>query len=202
MSDPGKCSLHQPLTGIIPQFAAAPGIFTYTSNVSNATYTFNTFKDGQAAAQSYCVDLGGHLVAYRNEKEQVLVTACRLAGHRPRRGLCKHLHGCILRLRSAFPPQHWIAIPLCWPVICIAPGRSPASAAGGRRGTWKATSTTRACCFPPTTSSTGSACSPSPFGVVPLAPSRGWTAPSPAPVWTATVAGWAAAAGAAAGAAV
>ena len=93
------------LLGITPQFAAAPGIFTYTSNVSNATYTFNTFKDGQAAAQSYCVDLGGHLVAYRNEKEQVLVTACRLAGHRPRRGLCKHLHGCMRCSEVPSPPS-------------------------------------------------------------------------------------------------
>jgi hypothetical protein len=43
----------------------APGIFTYTSNLTNATYTFNTFKETQAGAQNYCVDMGGHLVAYK-----------------------------------------------------------------------------------------------------------------------------------------
>lgn len=51
--------------------SAAPNVFTYQSPINNATYILNTNKMSQPQAQAYCVDQGGHLVAYGSEAEQV-----------------------------------------------------------------------------------------------------------------------------------
>jgi hypothetical protein len=73
------------------------------SNLTNATYILNTNRMSQAAAQGYCVDQGGHLVAYANEAEQ------------------RDIEGYFYRSGVLFPTYHV----LYWMGLITKPVRAP-----------------------------------------------------------------------------
>jgi hypothetical protein len=52
-------------------YAAAPGVFNYTSRINNSTYMLNTNPMAYQGAESFCNDYGGHLVSYGSGAEQV-----------------------------------------------------------------------------------------------------------------------------------
>jgi hypothetical protein len=61
-------------------YPAAPGIFYYTSEISNLTYIFSQFVSNFTVAQQFCSDNGGHLISYDSKEEQQEV--------RGKRGTC------------------------------------------------------------------------------------------------------------------
>jgi hypothetical protein len=78
-------------------------VFTYQSNITNATYILNTNKMSQTAAEGYCVDQGGHLVAYATETEQ------------------RDIEGYFYRSGFLFPTYHV----LYWMGLIAKPVRAP-----------------------------------------------------------------------------
>ncbi len=53
-----------------PPRCAAPGVFWYTSEITNSTYILNQFAGNFTNATSFCNDNGGHLVSYVSVEEQ------------------------------------------------------------------------------------------------------------------------------------
>lgn len=51
-------------------FVAAPGIYYYSSELTNNTYILNQFVSNFSKAQQFCNDNGGHLVDYASKDEQ------------------------------------------------------------------------------------------------------------------------------------
>jgi hypothetical protein len=51
---------------------AAPGIYYWTSDMSNNTYILNQFVSNFTVAQQFCNDNGGHLVSYNSFEEQLV----------------------------------------------------------------------------------------------------------------------------------
>lgn len=53
-------------------WCAAPGIYYWTSDMSNNTYILNQFVSNFTVAQQFCNDNGGHLVSYNSLEEQLV----------------------------------------------------------------------------------------------------------------------------------
>jgi hypothetical protein len=66
-------------------------VYTYVSNVTNATYMFNTNATDGYSAQAFCNANGAHLVSYGSlEEQQEVRTSCSPV-HEPRRRLAAAL---------------------------------------------------------------------------------------------------------------
>jgi hypothetical protein len=56
--------------GDLAAASAAPGIYYYTSEISNNSYILNQFVSNFTKAQEFCTDNGGHLAAFASLEEQ------------------------------------------------------------------------------------------------------------------------------------
>jgi hypothetical protein len=96
---------------------AAPGIYYYSSEVTNNTYILNQFVSNFTKAQEFCTDNGGHLAAFSSLEEQQEVE-----GYYIEMGYLLPTYHKSYYIGTRRPAPR-VAGRRIWPAFCCYPGR-------------------------------------------------------------------------------